>query len=212
MTDVEPAEASEARIECATALRELGHAIVGHAIDDAVFREMTDAIRGFIPAIEGRPPRARPTDDMKVRYFNEPPDGAGMSHYADCVVSGPANPMGIAIACHREAHEAVATVTLGAAFEGAPGRAHGGVVAAIFDDLMGFALAIESTPAYTGRLTVSYLAPTPLATPLEFRAHLDRREDRKLWLVGTASSDGQKILEAEGLFIAIPLERLGGGQ
>ena len=47
--------------------------------------------------------------------------------------------------------EAVARVRLGHAFEGAPGRAHGGIVASIFDDVMGIVLTIHSTPAFTAR-------------------------------------------------------------
>ena len=44
-------------------------------------------------------------------------------------------------------------MTLGAAFEGA-GAGAGGVVAALFDEAMGFVLSIACTPAYTGKLEV----------------------------------------------------------
>lgn len=200
--------ASSSRIECAAALRELGHAIVGHAVDDEVFDEIAEFVRTRSAVINDAPARSRPTHDLKRRMFDEAPlDGEGMMHYPDCVVSGPANPMGINIACHRDGDAAVGTITLGAAFEGAPGRAHGGVVAAIFDDVMGFVLSIERTPAFTGRLSVSYLAPTPLETPLEFRAWLRERDGRKLFIEGVASTaDGEKILEADGLFISIPAD------
>ena len=130
-----------------------------------------------------------------------------MVHYPDCVVSGPANPMGIAITCRRDGDDALATVQFGPAFEGAPGRAHGGIVAAVFDDVMGFVLSMVQTPAFTGRLTVSYLAPTPLGTELEFRARLRERDGRKLWIDGEAVADGKRFAEAEGLFISVPPER-----
>lgn len=206
---IDPA-ASHSRIACATALRELGHAIVGHAVDDAVL----DRVRGFVddvlPAFDGAPPRSRPVDDMKRRLFDvAPQDGESLEHYPDCIVSGPANPMGIALSCHRAGDDAVASVRFGAAFEGAPGRAHGGMVAAVFDDVMGFVLSMLSTPAYTGRLTVSYLAPTPLGVDLEFRARLRERDGRKLWIDGEAIADGVRFAEADGLFIAIPLEQFG---
>lgn len=200
-----------ARIEAATALRRLGHAIVGHEVSDDVLRRLTQVVAAFIPEIERGAARSRPVDDMKRRLFEAPPpDGASMDHFPDCVVSGHANPMGIAITCRREGEDAVASVTLGAAFEGAPGRAHGGVVAAIFDDVMGFVLSMCQTPAFTGSLTVRYLAPTPVREPLEFRCRLDRREGRKLWLVGEArSGDDGVVASAEALFIAIPPERFG---
>lgn len=207
--DVTPEQlASPSRIECAAALRELGHAIVGHVVDDEMLEEIAAFVRERSATINRADPRSRPTHDLKRRMFDDAPaDGEGMTHYPDCVVSGPANPMGINIACHRDGDAAVGTISLGAAFEGAPGRAHGGVVAAIFDDVMGFVLSIERTPAFTGRLCVSYLAPTPLETPLEFRAWLREREGRKLFIEGTASTaDGEKILEADGIFISIPAD------
>ena len=172
---------SPSRVACATALRELGHSIVGHAVDDDVLDRITALVRDVFPDVESAALRSRPVDDMKRRLFEVAPlDGDSMVHYPDCVVSGPANPMGIAITCHRDGDDAVAQVSFGAAFEGAPGRVHGGIVAAVFDDVMGFVLSMLQTPAYTGRLTVSYLAPTPLAVGLELRARLRVRDGRKL--------------------------------
>ena len=205
--------ATLSRIECAGALRQLGHALVGHAVDDVVFDRVTEFVAGVLPEVERAEPRSRPVDDMKARLFGAvPEDGASLEHYPDCIVSGPANPMGIALECRREGDDAVATVSLGAAFEGAPGRAHGGIVAAVFDDVMGFVLSMVPTPAYTGRLSVGYLAPTPLEIELEFRARLRDRDGRKLWIEGEATADGGRFAEAEGLFIVVPVERFGRSQ
>ncbi len=204
-----PVPATASRIACATALRQLGHVIVGHEADDHVLDRITAFISGISGELDSAPSRSRPVGDLKHRLYDEAPtDGATMEHYPDCIVSGFANPMGIAITCRREGEDAVASVSFGAAFEGAPGRAHGGVVAAVFDDVMGFVLSMVQTPAYTGRLSVSYLAPTPLDTALEFRARLGRREGRKLWIEGEATCRGQRFAESEGLFISIPLDRL----
>ncbi|MEP1123721.1 MAG: PaaI family thioesterase [Ilumatobacter sp.] len=204
-----PAAATESRIACATALRELGHSIVGHAADDRLLDRITAFVSEATAELDSAPCRSRPVSDMKRRLFDDvPADGATMEHYPDCIVSGLANPMGIAITCHREGDDAVATVSFGAAFEGAPGRAHGGIVAAVFDDVMGFVLSMVRTPAFTGRLAVSYLAPTPLGTELEFRARLRDRDGRKLWIDGEATCDGQRFAESEGLFISVPLDRL----
>jgi acyl-coenzyme A thioesterase PaaI-like protein len=201
---------SPARLAAAEALRRLGHAVVGHQADDALLERIAGAARDILPDIEASAPRRRPVDDMKRELWeNRPGQGGTIDHFPDCIVSGQANPMGIGITVHRDGDEAVARVRLGPAFEGAPGRAHGGVVAAIFDDTMGFVLAILSVPAYTGRLTVSYLAPTPMGDELEFRARLVCRERRKLVIEGEACHDGVRVAEASGLFVAIPPERLG---
>jgi acyl-coenzyme A thioesterase PaaI-like protein len=203
--------ASDARLDAADALRRLGHALVGHEIDDDTFTAIATWVRAQLPTLEAGAPRSRPVDDMKRRLFDAPPaDGDSMDHFPDCVVSGRANPMGIAIEVHREGDDAVARVNLGAAFEGAPGRAHGGIVAAVFDDTMGFVLSMERTPAFTGRLSVSYRAPTPVGEPLEFRCRLAERTDRKLLITGEARHGDLLVAEAEGLFISIPIERFGG--
>jgi acyl-coenzyme A thioesterase PaaI-like protein len=202
----------EERIESATLLRRLGHAFVGHEAAPDVHRQIAAFARDILPVLEGGNPRSRPIHDMKRRLFDAPPaDGDSMDHFPDCVVSGTANPMGVAITVRRSGDAAVAEVTLGAAFEGAPGRAHGGIVAAIFDDAMGFVLSMERTPAFTGRLTVSYAAPTPIGVPLEFRCRLRERAGRKLWIDGVATSAGASVATAEGLFISIPPDRFADG-
>lgn len=76
---------------------------------------------------------------------------------------------------------------------------------------MGFVLSMHATPAFTGRLTISYLAPTPVGAEIEFRARLRERDGRKLWIDGEAWHGGERIVTAEGLFISIPEDRLGAG-
>src|SRR5262245_13329226 len=131
---------SAARVEAATLLRRLGHALVGHHVDDDQLRALTAAVTPFVELFEADPPRSRSqTGREGASHFEAPPeDGALLEHFPDCIVSGRANPMGVAIEVHRRGDVAEATVTLGPAFEGAPERSHGGIVAAIFDDVMGY--------------------------------------------------------------------------
>lgn len=174
---------SHERIAAAAALRRLGHALVARDIDDTVLRRIAERVEDLLTRIDDAPPRQRPIIAMKHDLFSGPPaDDDTMDHSPDCIVSGAANPMGIGIRVARDDDEAVARVALGPAFEGAPGRAHGGVVAAIFDDTMGFVLSMLRTPAYTGRLTVTYRAPTPIGEELEFtaaRPHRAQAGDRR---------------------------------
>ena len=201
---------SASRLRVATALRRLGHAVVSHHVGDDVLDRIAAAVDGILPEVEAGSARSRPVEDMKRQLFASPvPDGATMDHFPDCVVSGQANPMGVAIEARREGDDAVTRVVLGPAFEGAPGRAHGGIVAAIFDDTMGFVLSVLRVPAFTGRLTVSYDAPTPVGEEIEFRARLRERDGRKLLVEGEAYHASARIARADGLFIAIPPERFG---
>ena len=111
-------------------------------------------------------------DMVRSVFVLPPPDGRGRTNFPYDIVTGKANPMGMAADITRDGDVAVLRIALGPAFEGAPGRAHGGAVAALVDEVMGFVLSIHATPAYTGRLTVTYRAPTPLGVELEIRARL----------------------------------------
>lgn len=200
----------EPRERAAAALRRLGHAVVGRDCDPATLLRIAEAADRIAAEVEHGDPRSRPIESMKRRLWESPPpDGGPMSHFAECVVSGEANPMGIGIQPRRVGDEVVADFNLGAAFEGAPQRAHGGVTAAIFDDIMGYVLVLLRTPAYTGQMTVDYLGPVPIGVDLQARAWLERREERKLWMAAEMTQNGAVIGRAQGLFIVIPPERLG---
>jgi hypothetical protein len=93
----------------------------------------------------------------------------------------------------------VGDVTFGAAYEGPPGHVHGGMVAAMFDELLGFA---QLGPGFTASLTIHYRRPTPLNRQLRLWAAVERVEGRKRYIRGTCELEGEILTEAEGLFIA----------
>jgi acyl-coenzyme A thioesterase PaaI-like protein len=91
------------------------------------------------------------------------------------------------------------SVTFGSAYEGPPGHVHGGLVAAMFDELLGFA---QLSTGFTASLTVRYRKPTPLHQPLTMMAWPDRVDGRKRLIKGTCHLGETLLSEAEGLFIA----------
>jgi len=204
-------DGQDPRSAAAAALRRLGHALVAHDADPELLWRVAEAAERVAAEVERCPRRQRDVAAAVQRLWQTPPaDGARMSHYSGCVVSGAANPLGIGVEVRRDGDEAVADLRFGPAFEGAPERVHGGAVAAVFDDVMGYVLVLLGVPAYTGRLTVDYRAAVPVDTPLQVRARLAAREDRKLWMrASLRPAGGDEILaEAEALFIAVPVERL----
>ncbi|MEX2505251.1 MAG: PaaI family thioesterase [Egicoccus sp.] len=203
----------DVRARAAAALRRLGHALIANEADEALLARVAETADRVAADLEGQPPRQRDLLELKRRMFDiGVPDGAAVVHFDECFVSGPWNPMGIAIEVHREGDEAVAEVELGAAFEGAPGRSHGGIVAAIFDDVLGYLLTLRQEPGFTGELTVRYLAPTPIGQPLRFRARVEAVEGRKLRTVGEArvlgpDGEGEVVATARATFVVIDLSR-----
>jgi len=66
--------------------------------------------------------------------------------------------------------------------EGGPGVAHGGWIAATFDEVTGHVTLLSGQLAVTGQMTVSYLKPVPIERPLRARAWAVRKEERR-WFV-----------------------------
>src|SRR5439155_26025499 len=112
-----------ARVRAATALRRLGHAIVGHDAPAAVFELIASTVEAWVPDVEAAPGRSRSVETMKQHMFEKPLEGSPIGTFPDCVVSGDANPMGLDVQFFREGDEAVSRVVLGPASEGAPNRA-----------------------------------------------------------------------------------------
>lgn len=108
-------------------------------------------------------------------------------------------------------HEGVVTglATYNVAYEGPPNCVHGGMIAAGFDEVLGFCQGFTSRPGMTARLEVKYRSPTPLRQLLRYRAWIERVDGRKITLKGElrVAADDRLCAEAEGLFVSIDLDR-----
>jgi acyl-coenzyme A thioesterase PaaI-like protein len=92
-------------------------------------------------------------------------------------------------------------VTYNHLYEGPPNCVHGGVVAELFDELMGIAIVVAEKPAMTGTLTVRYRKPTPLLVPLDLVGRFVSSDGRKVHAWSAIYHEGVLVAEAEGLFI-----------
>ncbi len=201
----------DARTRAAGALRDLVHAFVGHEVDDPALDELARWAGDRAGAIGRGSPRSRPDDALlrEVVVAGAPGHGERIVHYADCPVSGHDNPLALPAVAWRDGDEAVVRATLGRAHEGAPGRAHGGVVAALFDDAFGYLTGLGGEPTYGGRLEVTYHHPTPLGQPLEVRCHFSGRGGRRRHATGTLSHRGRVLVRASAVLVTVPAESVG---
>jgi len=94
--------------------------------------------------------------------------------------------------------------------EGPPRHAHGGVVAGLFDEVMGAAQRLTGREGgVTGRLTIRYRKLTPLASDLLFRAWIDDDRQRRVKvkahcvIVGDMSDVSEVTAEAEAIFLRV---------
>ncbi len=199
----------DARARAAAALRRLGHTLMSHEAEADLLGRVAEAAHRVADDLDRAPPRQRDLLELKRRMFDvDVADGGRVSHFDECFISGSQNPLGTAVEVRRDGEEAVARVELGPAFEGAPNRAHGGIVAAIFDDVLGYLLTLRQQPGFTGELTVRYDAPVPMDEPLVFRARVTGQEGRKLFTEAEAYAAGEIVSRARATFVLIDLSRI----
>ena len=89
---------------------------------------------------------------------------------------------------------------LGAAFQGPPGHAHGGIAALVLDHVLGDAASSPEKPRLTGTITLRYVRMTRLGR-LRAEATIVRTEGVKTYAVGHLADDDGITVEAEGVFI-----------
>lgn len=201
------------RARAGRAIRDLGHAVIGHHAPDDLLDDVAASLESFTARLVGGPPRSRQPGSFQSNSddWAAPPDQEEFTGFDDRPVCGRSSPWGLDPVIRRVGDEIHATVTLRSAHEGAPGRSHGGVVSALFDDVFGFVLSIERTPAFTGELTLRYVAGTPLHVPLVCKVWLDRIEGRKLFMDGElVMPDGAVCVRARATFIAIDTSKVPG--
>lgn len=137
--------------------------------------------------------------------------GAPHSFFDRSPIIGRSNPLAAPIELEvvgegDEAH-VEGRARFGAAYEGPPGSLHGGFIAAAFDEVLGLAQSLAGRMGMTGTLKIVYRSPTPLYEELRFRAWVDRVEGRKIFVAGTCHAGERLTAEAEGIFIAVDMER-----
>jgi len=132
------------------------------------------------------------------------PDG---SVFDQCFGCGPRHPTGLRVRCFRTPEGVLAPVVVAKRYEGPVGAAHGGIVAAYLDEICASAaLRITGRAGVTGELTVRYVAPAPIETPLLGRARLVTDHGRYADVEGSLEElgGGRVVATARGRFFAVP--------
>ncbi len=128
------------------------------------------------------------------------------------IVSGDTNPAAPPLLLERTPEGLRGEVTLNTVYQGPPGLVHGGWIAALLDQAVGSVSAVETTPGLTAKLEVNYRQPTPLFTPLEITAEVDRVEGRKVFVSGRIRAHGEVTAEATALMIQVRMPEAEGQQ
>jgi len=117
-------------------------------------------------------------------------------------ISGKRNPIAPPVRMWKAGNNEVrGEVIFSPADAGPPDSVHGGIIAAVFDEVLAMSNIVSGTAGFTGTLTIKYRRKTPLNTPIELWSMNVRQDGRKQLCRGEMRVNGEVTASAEGLFI-----------
>jgi uncharacterized protein (TIGR00369 family) len=113
-----------------------------------------------------------------------------------CFGCGQANHSGLRMRFRRTADGAEADYVVPDAYNGAPGVVHGGIQAALLDEVMGICAhaAYPDERVVTADLRLRYRRPVATNSPLTIRARISREEGPSLFIDGEIVDEAGDIL------------------
>jgi acyl-coenzyme A thioesterase PaaI-like protein len=125
-----------------------------------------------------------------------------------CFVCGRENPSGLKLDFYETAPgEVVVDYTVPEQFQGYPGVVHGGIVAAILDEVTGRVHMGGDPPRfmYTARLDIRYRKNVPIGQPLRIIGHAGKSKERMALATGQIfGPEGDLLAEAEAVLVNVP--------
>jgi hypothetical protein len=189
------------RYRLSALVRRVNSLIVAAPIDDAAVDSASVKLEEVVASLEasaapGRRPRVHPDANGPAQDF-----------FPTSPVIGFANPIAPPVEVETVAGGLDGRVFFDYQYEGPPGCVHGGIIALVFDELLGAANIASDSPGMTGTLTVRYRKPTPIRTDLRLVARFEGRDGRKIRTTGAMYNGDELTAEAEGIFIELVADR-----
>ncbi|MER6035798.1 PaaI family thioesterase [Streptomyces sp. NPDC001835] len=153
-----------------------------------------------------------PADAAKpVRHPDAPAPGELLgAHYEHCFGCGGGQPHGLHLEARAgEGVSLTAEFTVQPAHQGAPGLAHGGLLATALDETLGSLNWLLRTIAVTGRLETDFVRPVPVGTTLHLQAEVVAVAGRKIYCTATGrigGPEGPVAVRADALFIEVKVD------
>lgn len=149
-----------------------------------------------------------------MRHPDAPAPGELLgAHYDQCFGCGDqARGLGLS-ARAGEGVSVTAAFTVRTGHQGAPGLAHGGVLAAALDETLGSLNWLQRTIAVTGRLETDFVRPVPVGAELHLEARVTAVHGRKIYCSATGrigAPDGVVAVRAQALFIEVRVDHFIG--
>lgn len=130
---------------------------------------------------------------------NERPNPANL-----CFACGKENPQGLHMHFRMEGGRAIADFTVPDYLQGYPGQAHGGAVATMLDEAMGWATYGQGIWAMTAKFSMRFRDSVPLDEQLTVAGWVTRDRGRFLELEAELrNAEGTLLAQAEGVFARV---------
>ncbi len=129
----------------------------------------------------------------------------------NCFVCGVKNPVGLHLHFYEsEPGQVTAECTVPERFQGYPGIVHGGIVAAMLDEVTGRSqMGAGEDPRFmfTARLSIRYRKNVPVGQPVRLVGTAGERKTRTATATGAIYNQaGELLAEAEALLVRVPDE------
>lgn len=130
----------------------------------------------------------------------------------DCLVCGLKNDLGLKASCYEmENGEVVALFTPRNEHQSYPGRMHGGIAAAMLDEVIGRAIMINNGTVFgvTISLNIEYKKPVPLGEELRVVGRITKDSSRLFEGTGELLlPNGDVAVTASGKYLKMPISRI----
>jgi acyl-coenzyme A thioesterase PaaI-like protein len=123
--------------------------------------------------------------------------------FAQCFGCGPEHPIGLRVRCFKTDEGVLSPILVPRRYEGPRGAAHGGIVTTYLDEVLaGAAVRATDRLSVTGEITVRFVKPVPLETPILGRGRLTARHDRYVDVEGSLEelATSEVLARARGRF------------
>lgn len=162
------------------------------AADDDALAHAEEALSAAVAAFE-------PLPDVPDRNLHIA--AVDNAHSERSPLTGRSNALAAPMTLWFEGEQIRGHATYSDAYEGPPGRVHGGYVIAAFDDVLGVVQSVSGLAGLTGTLEVKLRRGTPLNARIDYVGGVSRVEGRKVFAWGQSLLDGELLAEATGVFI-----------
>jgi hypothetical protein len=197
-------EAIEKCMELAAELREIAQDLTDHRVGVEAATAALELARAMRPHLRG---------ERRPRWYEiaePPPFGSTSFGPFDTlspvrgVLNSVAPPLRMEFGEREDGTRCViGHACLSQVYEGPPYGVHGGIVAAMFDEILGSAQGLAPPPGVTAKLEVFYHQLTPIDEDLRFEAWLTSDRGRRVFAEATCHAGETLTARASGLFMRV---------